>query len=221
MTQKIKLALGIGTSVFKEFIKGLSLNDEVFAKENLIVVDFSKENVWNNFCDLQAQLKERKDCECDASFLQIIPYVVLHDAQEPSLIYHYQRGSGSGEKRLINRSIGFGGHIEEDKPIGRAIVDCVIRELDEELGITVDEERVISSLEGAIAFHDISNDVGKVHLCVLIHTFINKTDFILERNVIEDLQLSSCDSLITSIKSGEMTFESWSMIALGCDERIK
>lgn len=216
----MKLALGISSVTFENFIKDLSLNSSVFAKENLIVVDFSNEDVWNSFCDLPSQLKKRSDCEGDASFLQIIPYVVIHDAQDPSLIYNYQRGTGSGEKRLIDRSVGFGGHIEEDKPIGRAVIDCVIRELHEELGLIVNDEHVIAGLEGAIAFHDVSNDVGKVHLCILIHMHIDSSEFTLEKNVIEDLQLTSWHELTEAVVSGEMKFESWSMIALGCDERI-
>lgn len=221
MDQKIKLALGISSAVFKEFIQKFTLNNEIFAKENLIVVDFSKEEVWNSFCDLPSQLKKRSECESDTSFLQIIPYVVIHDAQDPSLIYNYQRGTGCSEKRLIERSVGFGGHIEEDKPTGRAVIDCVIRELHEELGIIVNDELVRTGLESAIAFHDVSNDVGKVHLCILIHMQIGSSKFTLEKNVIEDLQLSSWHKLTDAISSGETKFESWSMIALGCDERIK
>lgn len=131
----------------------------------------------------------RVDCEEDATYLQLLPYVVLmaHDGQ----IVGYNRASkGNGEARLAgNFSIGFGGHVEIQDAcyaFGRNITDwldsAINRELDEEIylqgtnkggrQVTLAPEAFPREFQGIICSDD--SPVDAVHLglvyIVRLHT---------------------------------------------------
>lgn len=116
--------------------------------------------------------QRRGDCEEDPSFKQIIPYMVLlaHTSSEP-LVGLYQRTKQSGEKRLHgNWSIGLGGHVNSEDALTPSCADpraCFNRawhrELHEEVKI---DTQYAPNIAGFL--YDDSNDVGKVHLGVVM-----------------------------------------------------
>jgi predicted NUDIX family phosphoesterase len=111
---------------------------------------------------------DRAEAEINPFFLQIIPYIILLSEDK---IFLYRRGEIGSEDRLHGKySIGVGGHINpEDDPDGQpfyAFVNGAARELREEVGVNVS----IDTLEGSAIglLHDDSNDVGRVHLGVVL-----------------------------------------------------
>lgn len=107
------------------------------------------------------QFRPRAAVEGDEAWLQIIPYVVLRDAQ--GAVWAYARQGGDG--RLLGRhSIGVGGHIEvsDRRPtlLDTARV-CARRELAEELA-QPEAARLNPQPRGWI--HERETAIGRVHL---------------------------------------------------------
>src|SRR5438309_4405976 len=79
----------------------------------------------------------RSTMEQDASFKQLIPYVIFRhrDAAGRTQLFQYTRGKGQGESRLhAKRSIGIGGHISSDDSAQASAYDeGMRRELEEEV----------------------------------------------------------------------------------------
>lgn len=122
-------------------------------------------------CLLRAKFIDRKEAEKSPEYKQIIPYGVI---MKDNKILSYQRTKKSGENRLHdNFSIGFGGHINtEDEVVSNDPFDIFVaafhRELNEELEWGTSDRQYTSKLIGIIS--DNSNDVGQVHLGVLVLT---------------------------------------------------
>ncbi len=119
--------------------------------------EISKSCIW---------MDRNDELENDQRFLQIIPYVILRKGLS---FFTYSRMAG--DKRLSNRvSIGIGGHVEWcDRAEGeyrnvdfvrRTIINCAKRELREEIGCIVDDDKIIPFL---VVF-DGTDHVGSVHL---------------------------------------------------------
>ncbi len=104
----------------------------------------------------------RNAVETDPSFKQVIPYVVLkHDDH----VFSYRRGSAGSEKRLqALRSIGIGGHINDDdgSTNGDVFRQGMLREVAEEVIVESDFEESCLGL-----INDDSSPVGQVHLGVV------------------------------------------------------
>lgn len=177
--------------------------------------------------DIPSFLESRETCEKDPSRIHFIPYVSLvHVGQdtEPH-IYTYVRGKGGTETKLHdNCSVGFGGHVEEapsdQKTLKQVLTDCIVRELDEEVGLKVSPFQAEMALNRASIFLDTSNDVGKVHLALAITIVVNPKDIgSLEAGVIESLKLERVKDVLADIEAGKEVcgreFESWSKIVLG------
>ncbi len=109
--------------------------------------------------------RPRSRVETDESYKQLIPYVmVLHQDR----LLRYQRGTGSGEKRLLGLySVGVGGHIAaEDGDLFDATGyrEGTLREMREEVRL----EAMESGWTGPVALiNDDSTEVGRVHLGVV------------------------------------------------------
>lgn len=112
-----------------------------------------------------ASYRPRAEVEEDPSFKQLIPYCIFrHQGQ----VFHYRRGSESGEGRLrAKRSIGIGGHISSDDATSGSNVYHVAmqREIDEEVFLETDFTQNCVAL-----INDDQNEVGKVHLGI-VHIF--------------------------------------------------
>lgn len=109
--------------------------------------------------------RPRPEVEEDPSFKQLIPYCIFRHAGE---VFHYTRGSASGEGRLrTKRSIGIGGHISsEDDSTGSHVYKVAMqREIEEEVFLESD------FTENCVALiNDDETPVGQVHLGI-VHLF--------------------------------------------------
>ena len=103
---------------------------------------------------------ERSVAERDASFKQLIPYVVVRDGQDVFLMHRTDAG---GDARLHGRaSIGVGGHLNPVDGAADALTTGLRREWDEELEADWEPEfRLVGML------NDDTDPVGSVHLGVV------------------------------------------------------
>ena len=107
---------------------------------------------------------ERQEAENDKNFNQLIPYVIVMDADEKIACYERH----GNEKRLHGKiSCGVGGHIDEtDKAesFTQTMTNGMYRELCEELK-NFDKSKVNFSYLGII--NEIESEVGEVHLGIV------------------------------------------------------
>lgn len=171
-------------------------------------------------------LIDRKICEKDQSYLQVIPYVTLYD---PNIccFFIYQRGESGGEKGLHGRcSVGLGGHVELVPENGNAqsFIDVLAteasRELEEETGLTT-EDIPLDKIKRALAeenfglIHARATDVDKVHLGLSLvfnvdHSRVTKT----EENVISKGEWLTFGEIYEKALSNEIELETWSKMVL-------
>lgn len=116
-------------------------------------------------------------CETDERYLQIIPYVAI--INENGEYFSYERGSAGQEARLhAKRSIGLGGHI--DNPISTTIEDLIVdeaaRELEEEVGLVVDKQKLYDALQAGIMIHESDSPVNRVHLGVAFEITVHSSE---------------------------------------------
>ena len=127
-------------------------------KDNL---DYYLDLIKNNY-----QFKRRGDVETDASFQQVIPYMVF-SYQNKFFIYKYLEGAG--EKRLHDTyQLGVAGHINQiDVNGGDVLEEGMMREWAEEVDYQGNllEKKLVGIL------NDDSGDVEKVHLG-LVYSFV-------------------------------------------------
>jgi predicted NUDIX family phosphoesterase len=116
--------------------------------------------------------RPRREMEQDASFKQLIPYVIFQydDLQGDRWLFQYTRGKGQGESRLHSkRSIGVGGHISLEDAGDQGHLnpyhEGMRRELAEEVAIETD---YLDRCVGMI--NDDETEVGRVHLGI-VHIF--------------------------------------------------
>lgn len=111
----------------------------------------------------------RSRAETNASFKQIIPYMIFMFENK---LFVMQRKSSASEQRLANKfSVGIGGHIRQEDISNNNIIDWANREFEEE--VSYQGSKIIQTLG---ILNDDSNDVGKVHLglILLVHADSNK-----------------------------------------------
>ena len=160
----------------------------------------------------QLSYRPRGEMEEDASFKQLIPYVVFQhiDQDGGKRLFQYTRGTGQGEGRLHSkRSIGIGGHISSiDAESNNSVSpyqEGLRRELEEEVAIetTYDEQCV-----GLI--NDDESDVGKVHLGI-VHLFTVDQPLVQPRETeIVAAGFERVEDLVADLDA----FETWSQICL-------
>lgn len=158
------------------------------------------------------------EAEIGRHFPQILGYVMITSGNK---ILSYAR-KHSGEARLLgNRSIGFGGHVDLDDAIFAGydehggvlyspsfpdiIRHSVVRELSEELGLSIDMDEV--NFTGLII--DTTNPVGSVHAGLLC------TVEVLPKQVTSTLETQDLQWLtIDELKANDELYESWSQIVI-------
>lgn len=159
-------------------------------------------------------------CETDERYLQIIPYVSI--INENGEYFSYERGSAGQEARLhAKRSIGLGGHI--DNPVTTTLDDLIAveaaRELEEEVGLTVDKETILEALKGAILIRETANPVDRVHLGIALEVYAHSSELkkLEEGVIINPLWLSPrmvyMHWMLTDLVKSDMLkweFEVWS-----------
>ncbi len=205
------------------FSKLAGVSEVIRQTDTLTVIKMDKNET---LFDIPSFLEPRATCESDPTRLQILPYVTLNHIQDEGelYVYTYQRGGGSGEKRLMgDYSVGFGGHIEEaptaEHSLKDVVIDCVLRELEEELNLKVSRFKVELALQHAKIFLDTSNDVGKVHLALAISLQVDPKELgESEEGVVEKVKLERYADIFADMMKPETTdrkFESWSRIVMG------
>lgn len=101
------------------------------------------------------QPRLRREVEQDASFKQLIPYVLVRNASNGHIYATTRLG---GDSRLVGQvSIGLGGHIDA----GESFMTCLLRELKEEIGLT---EGDVVALRFLGFIYSEGCDVDSVHL---------------------------------------------------------
>lgn len=153
------------------------------------------------------EVKRRGDMEEDPSFKQLISYcIITHD--DETLVY--KRLEGGGEARLHGLlSIGVGGHmndVESEAAIDGKLRVNAVRELEEEVGLKGDDVKNIE-IHGLI--NDDGNDVGKVHIGLVLKIDIEKDKVINNEEDTIALEWVKNDVLETM-----SPYESWSELII-------
>jgi predicted NUDIX family phosphoesterase len=193
--------------------------------------ELHSENIISNpisILDKPVYLLDRKDCETDLNYLQIIPYITLVDVYT-SEIFVYKRGGDSGEKRLIGEvSIGLGGHIEEspinNEPTVNVIIEAIMRELNEEVGLPINDslrKLLIKKFNESNfgCFYCNEKDVDKVHLALsLIISIPRQLLGESEKGIITNGRWLSVEELKIAIQEDEVKLENWSKLVFNLIE---
>lgn len=170
---------------------------------------------------------ERNRLETDKRYKQLLPYVIVRQVGKDNILRYqpYRRTSGVGESRLAgNVSIGYGGHIDVNDVLSdtSSVIDlslslaiAIQRELDEEIKITNlvhTEVSDVASIDFANLFIiDDSNDVGQVHLGIVVYCDI-PTDIKIHTK--EDELVSMAPMTLEELLNSELPLENWTKIFL-------
>ena len=152
----------------------------------------------------------RFDVENNTEIRQIIPYVVVTNGDKV-----FRTTRIAGDERLVGKqSIGIGGHIDSADvqmieknriDVAAAIDNCIVRELNEEINMNWDG-CVMNKHE---SFVDDSDDVSKVHLCLLY-----TCDTMDDVTVKETEKLEGSFVTVEELYADFDKLENWSQIAL-------
>lgn len=160
-------------------------------------------NTMMRIIDKHSKIRPRGVVENNPDFKQIVMYGCLID-KDCTGAWTYQRGKGTGEKRLSGqRSIGFGGHVNS---ADATLLDALKRELHEEVEIDVDANKWNTSFESYI--NDNSDDVGRCHLGIV--TWLRVGSVKSKENSISDLQFKTWKELEADIEQ----YEHWSKLLI-------
>lgn len=161
----------------------------ITSDKNILAITRSelfKKRYFNGFVDRYFPLcfdgytwRERDGIEDDFSLKQIIPYVVLQNANR---VFTYRRSKQAGEARLHNQvSIGIGGHIKQELDDGitfhNTLQRAMKRELEEEVEIDFIPDTTLSGYGSRLLhigyLNDDSNSVGRVHFGFVYRMWLN------------------------------------------------
>jgi predicted NUDIX family phosphoesterase len=154
-----------------------------------------------------AQFRPRAEVETDASFKQIIPYVVFRCDDS---VFCYTRGTTQGEARLHRlRSLGVGGHVDEADADGRATFDAyeaaLRRELDEEVAIGSPGRLRLVGL-----INDDTTSVGRVHLGVVYFDDLERPEVTPREAGLAEPEFLP----VRELRRRRASFETWSQICI-------
>jgi len=152
--------------------------------------------------------RTRAEVETDASFKQIIPYVVLRYSDQ---FFHYTRGKKATESRLqALRSIGVGGHISADDAtlFDSPYREAMFREVAEEVRLETDyTERCVGLI------NDDSTPVGQVHLGIVHLLELEEPLAWPRESAIDDAGFAP----VAELRGQSQEFETWSQFLLDED----
>jgi len=150
---------------------------------------------------------ERRYCEQDSSFKQIIPYsIVLHGDR----IFLLRRFASQGESRLHNKmSIGVGGHINPIDGVENFLEAGCAREIAEELEIA---EEIAPRPVGII--NDESNAVGSVHLGIVHLVRLEKGAVKVRETDMMEGSFVPVEELKKLTQDPASNFETWSSLII-------
>lgn len=157
------------------------------------------------------------------------------DYYESVYLLSYKRGTEGGETRLHNMySVGFGGHINSadvvsafsnyaSNPGSTLELECVARELREELGVDINTsaDAVLtagpSSMCKPYVFYDDSSKVSSRHICKALYFKVDDMDSIkAEEDCIKKLTWVPLKELCENMDN----MESWSKIVVAYTKEI-
>lgn len=185
--------------------------EKLFNQEQTVFQGFLPKEKFAKIKLDDIEVKRRGDMEVNPEYKQLITYAVVQDKETKNVLL-YKRLSGSGEKRLVDKtSIGVGGHA--NKHDAETFDDLMFanfyRELNEELNI---DGKIQVELLGFL--NDDGNEVGKVHLGVVYLVQVNteKNVSVNEQDTLE-IQFLPVDELEKDEK-----LESWSELLMKSEE---
>ena len=166
------------------------------------------------FWSLVTTISDRATCETDPSLQQVLPYVTL--LNEKGQVFVYGRGAKGGEQRLVGKlSLGLGGHVDTEPPIGSTLYahlcDEARRELKEEASLTRELPLRLRKFISDQTPDGNEVPVGSVHLGIWFTTEITNADLgTLEDGVIVNGEWMDFPTLVANLDR----FESWSQIII-------
>lgn len=166
--------------------------------------------------------------EYEPLFLQYLPYIVFSKmVGEEKKYFTYQRTKKVGEERLAgNLSIGIGGHVEledikldpdhKNVQVFNTLNTCAHREIAEEIAFQNDANNVQKQprFQGFIV--DNSNEVGQVHLGVVLEVFLQDSniDAVCSEEELKTLGFMSLKEIVAYCEEHEVQAENWTKIYL-------
>jgi predicted NUDIX family phosphoesterase len=157
-------------------------------------------------------LMPRDTAESAEEWKQLVAYILVED--EAGRILVYRRCKKQGETRLMGlKSIGVGGHVESrDIPEAgaraslwgcpKAVPEAAIRELKEELGVTLGDVSIIGYI------NDDSNPVGRVHFGVVFLAILSPGTVVTYRDGVTEPEWHYLDDIAID------DLEPWSQMVL-------
>lgn len=156
------------------------INKQTFSDHGGIIANPAEVNYIRNTILKSGQLSfmDRKLAEEDEGFLQLIPYILL--ANSDGSYFSYARTTKGGESRLHSKySVGLGGHINPvdstnlSEPNDTSLLNCVVRELREEIGIKLNLDFSLQNV--ALIFCD-ATPVDRVHFGLAVVLRLDTSD---------------------------------------------
>ena len=159
------------------------------------------EEKFKEIVQAKCEFKWRSKMEEDATFKQIIPYLIFKFNDK---LFLMQRSASTSEQRLKNLyTLGIGGHIREADIATGSIIDWANREFNEEIEYHGNFEAKFIGL-----LNDERNFVGKVHIGA-VFVLEGDSDKIKIRSELANGRLAS----IEDCQNLKDKMESWSQIA--------
>lgn len=153
---------------------------------------------------------ERDIAETDPTMKQIIPYIALKYQGEGceenyKKYFLVKRLGGSGEKRLAGRfTLCLGGHINPKDGEGEtAILNCIKRELKEEVGIDINKEPKFLGI-----INDDSTEVDRYHVGIVYELQVDYFNIVIQ----EPEKLAGRWAELREIGEQYDNLENWSRI---------
>ena len=188
-------------------VKNRLISPIITIKDNGSLIT-GNDQIFNNIIE-NYSFMPRNEAEYNFEFKQVIPYVIIRNANEYLLL---KRTSQQTEKRLHNKySLGIGGHINPAPriPEKNLITNGLYKELDEEISLNDP-----GKLQFIGVINDDRNSVSKVHLGLLYLLETTSSKYQILESEKMTAQWVAKDRLIDFYDN----LETWSQIV--CDNYI-